>query len=221
MIIYDWPMVLAANAERFHIDARTRSGGETTAGREQIVSSGVARWVATLTVPLYTPQTIRAMRSLLAKLDGRANGVRVRVCDCVNGNTLIPTIHDIRYSDKSRHSDTAGFMQGGTPPTIAADAAVGAAQIVILNGSTELPVLEGSFLGVGGHLYVVVGVTPEEDETTTLDIRPRLRTAIAVDDEVEWCNPTVPMRLTADDSGAFELQLSRTGVATLDLVEIY
>lgn len=221
MIIYDWPTILVANAERFHLDARSRSGGETVAGREQVVGSNLGRWIATLTVPLHTPAKIRAMRSLLARLDGRANAVRVGPCDCRNGNQLIPLIGGIPYDDDSFHSDGAGFQQGGTPPTISEPASAGATTITIFNGATILPVVEGSFLGVGGYLYVVVGVTPGEDETTELDIRPKLRTAVAADDEVEWCHARAPMRLTSDDSGAFELQLARTGTATLDLVEVY
>ncbi|WP_343711913.1 hypothetical protein [Inquilinus sp.] len=221
MIIYDWPSILVANAERFHIDARTRSGGETINGREQVVGSGLGRWVATLTVPLNTPAKIRAMRSLLAKLDGRSNGVRVGPCDCRNGNRLVPIIGGIPYGDQSLHTDGAGFMQGGIAPVIAAPAAAGSTQITIQNGSTQLPVLEGSFLGVGGYLYVVVGVTPNPDETTGLDIRPKLRTAVSEDDPVEWCKARAPMRLAADDSGAFEVQLARMGTATLDLVEVW
>lgn len=221
MITYDWPAVLVANAEMFRIDARTRSGGEGVNGREQVVFSGLGRWVATLTVPLHTPVKIRAMRSLLAKLDGRTNAVRVGPCDCRNGNQIIPVIGGIPYSDKSRHTDGAGFMQGGTAPTIAEDAAAGATQIKILNGSTVLPVLEGTFLGVGGYLYLIVGVTALPGEETLLDIRPKLRTAVSEDDPIEWCHARAPMRLRADDSGAFELQLARTGTASLDLIEVW
>jgi hypothetical protein len=223
MIIYDWPSILVANAERFHIDARTRSGGETTTGREQVVSSGVSRWVATLTVPLHTPAKIRAMRSLLAKLDGRANAVRVGPCDCRNGNRLIPIIGGIPYSDDSFHTDGSGFSQGGTAPTIPDDhaAAAGNLQITIDNGATQTPVLDGSFFGAGGYLYVAVGVTPLPGEMTLIDLRPKLRTALPVGAQIDWCHGRVPMRLTADDSGAFELQLARTGTATLDLVEVY
>jgi hypothetical protein len=223
MIIYDWPPILSARAERFHIDARSRSGGETTNGREQIVSSGVARWVATLTVPLYSPQTIRAMRALLARLDGRANGVRVRVCECANGNVLIPVIGGIPYSPTGAfHTPTgAGLSIGGNAPYVLTSAAAGSTQVEIFNGSTELPVLEGAHFGLGGYLYVIIGATPQPGESTLLDIRPRLRTAAAADDVIEWCSPTVPMRLSSDDSGAFELELSRTGTSVLDLVEIY
>ncbi|MGK9168032.1 hypothetical protein KXR53_17115 [Inquilinus limosus] len=221
MIIYDWPTILVANAEMFRIDARTRSGGETITGREQAVSSGLGRWIARLTVPLHTPAKIRAMRSLLAKLEGRTNGVRVGPCDCRNGNRIIPIVGDIPYSDQAPHTDGAGFSQGGIAPTIAEPAAAGALHVAILNGSTQLPVLEGSFIGVGGYLYVVVGVTPQPDETTELDIRPKLRTPVAAGDAVEWCRARAPMRLVTDDSGEFELQLARMGTATLDLVEVW
>lgn len=223
MIIYDWPAILVANAERFHIDARSRSGGETISGREQVVGSNLGRWVATLTVPLHTPAKIRAMRSLLARLDGRTNAVRVGPCDCRNGNRLIPTVGGIPYDDESFHTDGAGFMQGGSLPVIATGeaAAPGDTQITIENGSTLTPVLEGSFLGAGGYLYVTVGATALPDEKTLLEIRPKLRTALAEGAEIDWCHGRVPMRLTADDSGAFELQLARTGTATLDLVEVY
>lgn len=221
MIIYDWPPILVANAETFRIDARTRSGGETISGREQVVASGLGRWVAQLTVPLHTPAKIRAMRSLLARLDGRTNAVRVGPCDCRNGNRLIPMVGDIPYSDRSLHSDGAGFEQGGIAPALAALAEAGDTAIRIFNGSTMLPVLEGSFLGIGGHLHVVVGVDPQPAEETVLDIRPKLRADAPLGAPVEWCRARAPMRLAADDSGAFELQLARTGTATLDLVEVW
>jgi hypothetical protein len=221
MITYDWPTILVANAETFRIDARTRSGGETTNGREQVVSSGLGRWIARLTVPLHTPAKIRAARSLLAKLDGRANAVNVGPCDCRNGNRLGLFIDGIPYSDQSLHSDDAGFQQGGVPAKVLTAAAAGATQVEIDIGSTKLPLLEGSFIGLGGYLYVVVGVTDQPDEEALLDIRPRLRTPLAEGALVKWRHARLPMRLQADDSGAFELQLARTGTATFDLVEVF
>ncbi|MDR6289990.1 MULTISPECIES: hypothetical protein [Inquilinus] len=221
MIIYDWPSILVANAETFRIDARTRSGGETIQGREQAVSSGLGRWIARLTVPLHTPAKIRAARALLAKLDGRANAVRVGPCDCRNGNQIIPLIGGIPYSDKTSHTDGSRFQQGGTPPVVAADAAAGAYQVQVDVGATMVPVLDGTFVGLGGYLYVITGATPLPGEEALLDIRPRLRTPLDADDPVEWCHARLPMRLMTDDSGAFELQLARTGNATFDLVEVF
>jgi hypothetical protein len=221
MITYNWPTILVANAELFRIDARTRSGGETITGREQAVSSGLGRWMARLTVPLHTPAKVRAARSLLARLDGRANAVRVGPCDCRNGNRIAPVVGDIPYSDDALHSDGAGFRQGGAAPIISLPVAAGATQIQIAIGSTMLPLLDGTFIGVGGYLYVVVGATDLPGEEAMLDIRPRLRTALADGDPVEWCHARLPMRLQADDSGAFELQLARTGTATFDLVEVF
>lgn len=222
MVIYDWPGILVANAEIFRLDARTRSGGETVQGREQVVSSGLARWTARLTVPLHTPAKIRAARSLLARLDGRANAVRVGPCDCRNGNQIIPLVGGIPYSpNRAFHTDGAGHSQGGKLPTVSADAGAGAVQVSVELGATAVPVLDGTFVGLGGYLYVIVGATPQPGETALLDIRPRLRTALVAGDPVEWCHARLPMRLMTDDSGTFELQLARTGTATLDLVEVY
>lgn len=222
MILVPFPSgILKPNADRVWIDYRTRSGGETTAGRQQIVGSGVARWMMSLTFPLYSRETILAFRAWLAQMEGRANYTMIGPCDCSNANRLIPTVGGIPYDDDSFHTDGAGFSQGGAPPTVAVIASAGATQITIINGSTELPVLAGSYLGVGGYMYVVVGSTALPDEQTLLDIRPKLRTALAVDAVVDWCEARGPFRLVNDDSGVFDLQLSRIGTATLDLVEVY
>lgn len=221
MIEVPFPSIVKPNADRVWIDYRTRSGGETIPGRQQVVSSGVARWMMSLTFPLYNRETILAFRAWLAMMEGRANYTRVGPCDCSNGNRLIPIVGGIPYSDKAKHSDGAGFSQGGVSPSIAVGAAAGAVQIVVNNGSTELPVVVGSFLGVGGYLYLIVGATPQEGETTLLDIRPKLRTAISEDAPVDWCDARGPFRLLNDDSGVFDLQLSRYGTATVDLVEFY
>jgi len=185
------------------------------------VSSGLGRWIARLTVPLHTPAKIRAARRLLALLDGRANAVRVGPCDCRNGNQISPLIGGIPYSDDALHSDGAGFQQGGEPPVVAASALAGAYQAQIDVASTMVPVLGGTFVGLGGYLYVITDAATLPGEEALLDLRPRLRTALAVDDPVEWCHARLPMRLMTDDSGAFELQLARTGTATFDLVEVY
>lgn len=224
MILVDFPWsVVKPNADRVWLDARTRSGGETINGREQAVGSGLGRWRMTLTFPLYTREIILAYRAWLARMDGRSNYTMIGPCDCSNGNQISPIIGGIPYSDESFHSDGAGFMQGGTPATIADDhpAAIGDLQITINNGSTETPVLAGSFFGAGGYLYLVVGVTALPGEQTLLDIRPKLRAALPVDAQIDWCNGRGPFRLVGDDSGVFDLQLGRYGTATLDLVEVW
>lgn len=224
MILVPFPSgIVKPNADRVWIDYRTRSGGETTAGRQQVVSSGVARWMMSLTFPLFNRETILAFRAWLALMEGRANYTQIGPCDCSNGNRLIPTVGGIPYDDQAFHTDGAGFMQGGAPPVIAEahPASAGATQITIENGSTQTPVLAGSFLGVGGYMYVVVGATALPDEMTLLDIRPKLRTALAEGVVVDWCEARGPFRLLNDDSGVFDLQLSRVGTATVDLVEFY
>ncbi len=201
MIIYDWPTLLTANGERFHLDARTRSGGETINGREQAVGSGLGRWVATLTVPLHTPAKIRAMRSLLAKLDGRSNGVRVGPCDGPNSALLMPQWASVK-------------------PILTAPANVGDTAISLELGRTTA-FGEGNYIGLAGYLYLVVGVTDLGRGVYEAAVRPKLRVGAGASAQIEVMKPQCPMRLAADDSGAFELQLARTGTATLDLVEVY
>lgn len=214
--------IISVSAESWPLDARSRSGGETTTGGEQVVSSGLGRWRPRLTFPLFTPERIRAFRAWLWQMDGRANFSRIGPCDLANGNQITPFHGGIPYSpDHAFHTDGAGFSQGGVPSTVSAIAAIGAMQVQIDVASVAVPVLTGTFIGFGGYLYGIVGATALPGEEALLDIRPRLRTALAVDDPVEFAHPRAPMRLLTDDSGAFELQLARTGTATLDLVEVF
>lgn len=225
MITVPFPYgILSPTAETWAIDARTRSGGETINGREQVISSGLGRWRAVgLSFPLYSPETIRAARSWLALMDGRSNMTMLGPCDCRNGNQISPVIGGIPYSPTGAfHTPTgAGFSIGGTVPKVSVVAAAGAIQVQIDLASTALPLLTGTFIGLGGYLYLVVGSTPQADEHALLDIRPKLRTALAVDAPVEFCHARAPMRLMSDDSGAFETQLSRTGTMTIDMIEVF
>ncbi len=151
-------------------------------GREQVVTSNLGRWVAQLTVPLHTPAKIRAMRSLLARLDGRTNAVRVGPCDCRNGNRLIPAVGGIPYDDDRRcHIDGAGFMQGG---------ALRRSRKTRRRRPGTLQITIEQRLDAGCRCWKVVPWRRRlplrhgrrrpalPDEKTLLDIRPKLRTAL-------------------------------------------
>lgn len=219
MIIYDWPAGLSVTSENWRIDARTRSGGETITGREQVTSSGLARWVANIVVPAYSPHTIRTLRALIAKLDGRENAVRVGPCDCINGPGGSGLITGIPYGDGSFHTDGTGFQQGGAGPAVAAAAGAGDVSVIIDVGSTLVPIPEGVYFGVGGRLHLLLGYTSLPYETAQLDFKPKLRGPLAEGDPVLWCRARVPMHLATDDAASLELQLARTGSVSFDFVE--
>lgn len=229
--IYDKPPGLMMRSEMWHVDARTRSGGETINGREQVVFSGLGRWIASVTFAGFDPPSVRTIRALVAKMEGRLNAVRIGPCDCVNAPPNVPLVHGIPYSDNSRHTDGAGFAQGGVPPVVIeqvtnAQALAGAWSVKIMIGSTLVPIPEGVYIGLAGRLYIVVGYTALENETAQLDLRPRIRPsttdpliAIPEGETVLWCGARCPMRFARDDVGQLMLQLGRTGEATFDMVE--
>lgn len=228
MIIYDKPTGLWMKMEMWRIDPRSRSGGETINGREQVVTSLLGRWAASITFSGHSPASIRTIRSLVAKMDGRANAVRIGPCDCSNAPPGVPLFHGIPYDDQTHHSDGAGFMQGGIGPVVVADAAPDAVTVDIMVGSTIVPIPEGVYIGLAGRLYIVVGYTALENETARLEIRPKLRPrpvpadpliAVPEGEPVLFCGARVPMRFTADDSGTLPLTLARYGEATFDMAE--
>ncbi len=136
MVIYDWPSILVPSAETFRIDARTRSVARRSLAVSRWSDRALGRWVAKMTVPLNTPAKIRAMRALLAKLDGRSNGVRVGPCDGPNG-ALLPT----RWPSAS--------------PSLTSAAVAGEAAIKIELGRTT-GFSEGVYIGLAGYLHPVV-----------------------------------------------------------------
>jgi hypothetical protein len=79
----------------------------------------------------------------------------------------------------------------------------------------------GSYIGLGDYLYLIIGVAPQPNNETVLTLTPKLRAAVPIDTVVEWCKARCPMRLTADDSGRYDLSLGRYGTTTLDLVEVW
>lgn len=222
MLTIPFPTVLSANVENWWLDARTRSGGETIDGREQVISSGLGRWRATVTIPLFERPRILAYRSWLIRMDGRSNLTNIGPCDCANGNVIRPLIGGIPYSpDEAFHTDGAGFSQGGNPASVTTIAAIGSTTVQIDLGGTASPPVAGSFVGLGGYLYVVTSIIVLPGELATITVLPKLRTALAVDDPVEWCHARCPMRFLSDDTGQFELTLGRFGTATLELVEVF
>lgn len=221
MLLIPFPSILVPTVQRWWLDARTRSGGETVSGREQVVSSGLGRWKASLSFPLINREMILAFRAWITQMDGRANRTMIGPCDCSIGNRFGPAFGGIPHSDQTMFGDGAGYAQGSVPAEAVAVAAAGTYEVRIYNGSTELPILVGSYIGLAGFFYVIVSATPQADNETVLGILPKLRAPVPIGSPIDWCHARAPMRLATDESGAFDLNLSRYGNPTLDLVEVW
>lgn len=219
METYSFPAPLRATSQSWRLDARTRSGGETVTGREQVVSSGLSRWVATLSIPLFNRETILAHAALLAQLDGRANAVRLPFCLGTNGARVLPLLNGLPYAGKNlwlRPGIKADSL--GVAPTVRVTAPAGATQIVI-NPGTLVGMGPGVAFGLGERLYLCTDY--HGAAVATIEFRPKLRFQINAGTAVVWKSPRCIMRLRSDDSGAADIQLGRTGGATFEFVEVW
>lgn len=214
MIVYSWSDALSITEAMWRIDARTRSGGETVGGREQVVSSGLGRWVASVTVPLHDRASILAHAVLLDKLDGRANAVAVPLCQA-HGSRVLPLVNGVPYSGAGLHLRRGQRPEDlGVAPTVAAIAAAGATSVT-LNLGTLVGLEPGVVIGFGNRFHRITDTLGP----AAYAIWPKLREIVPAGTAVEWKAPRNLMRLRADDSGSASLSLGRYGVATFDFVE--
>lgn len=224
-----WPESLVPAAESWVPRGGTRSGGQSFEGSEQVVASPTARWKATLSVPCVTPAAVLAMRRVLAL--GRAQAWRVGPLEVTRapwnvdlvGGRITPGRAALR-PDVYR-GDLAPDLDFRLAEPAAANAT--ALRLARRRGGILQP---GHVLAIGGRLHVVVDL-PEGElaapglqgpaGTVAVAIRPWLRADHAAGTPVEFGRPRGTMRLAADDTGALELQLSRLGTVSLDLVEVF
>lgn len=225
MLIYEWPAVLQITGRPWKMDARTRSGGETVTGRGLSVSSGYGLWRATIIAPIRTRAQQLAARALEVQLGGTAHAVMVGPHDCVNAPRVSPVVLDIPHSDGTLHSDDTGYSQGGVPPKVLEDAAVGDVGIIVATGSA-LRLDPGAYIGLGAgngrRLYRIASISagPSAD-TLSLIVWPPLRAAVSAGAAIELSAPVAPMRQVTDD--AFELDIGpeqRLGTLTIEMVEV-
>lgn len=225
-IVYNLPDVwdrLIPQEEGWKIDARTRSGGEGVfTRREQVVSSGLGRWIGRRRVRVRTRSQLLAARQLIALLDGRANAIMAGPCDCLNAPIFGPLVDGIPYSQPVYHSDGSGFQQGGEPSTTTGSASAGDFKVFIDPGDATR-IEAGLYLGLNGYFYIITRIVSIHPVSGVIEaaIKPRLRNAVPIGTEVEWCKPRAPMRLANDDVGFLMVQLSKFGDFNIELEEYY
>lgn len=231
-----WPTVLVPSSESWRLEGGSRSGGRSLTGAEQVVVGPSARWRATLTIPVHTPAKVLAFRALLAALDGRAGTVLVGPIEVTRAPWFIDPLTGGRITYRRGARDAAIDPAYDTNPDTSADldfrvsgaAALNATALTIqrVRGGLLLP---GMKFSIADRMHVITALTTLDpaDPATGLAVpgtigiqfRPWLRAAAPAGGLIEFGTPRCVMRLASDDTGALELQLSRYGSVTLDLVE--
>lgn len=230
-----WPSILVPSSESWNVNrGASRSGGRSLTNQEQVVVGPSGYVTATLTVPCNKPARVLAMRALLAGLDGRAGTVLVGpfevtrapwFTDPLTGGKITygmgakDAAIDPAYETNPDTASTLDFKVGN-PAAMNATAL----NITVNRGGRIEP---GMFFSVGGRLHIITAVTaqdvtpPNGPGAANVNFRPWLRSDYPTGTVIEFGKPLATMRLASDDTGAMELQLSRYGTVTLDLVEAF
>lgn len=226
-----WPSVLMPSSEDWSLRGGTRSGGQTFQGNEQIVASPTARWRATLSIPCWEPEHVRALRRVVAM--GRPQTWLVGPYEVERAPWNVDFIGGkITYAQGEK--DGPAWEAGTDTSSILNFQLYGAAalndpglSILRVKGGVLEP---GMLFSLGGRLHIISAL---DGETGTpggqgaanallgVYIRPWARAAYPVATPVEFGRPVCTMRLASDDTGALELQLSRYGTVTVELVEAF
>ncbi|MGY2052967.1 hypothetical protein [Methylobacterium sp. JK268] len=229
-----WPSALIPSSENWRPHGGTRTGGQALDGSEQLVASPSMRWMATLTIPCHTKARILAARRVIAYgraqtwLVGPWEYSRVPWATDAYGRLITPDLLRRPSLDGTPFADAGATAIADTlvPATVASAAALNATTLTLARTlgtvfrdpdvvSTTLGDLEpGMLFGIAGRLHAIVEVGG-----ATVSFRPWLRAAAPAGTPVDLVSPQCTMRLASDDTGPLELQLSRFGTITLDLIE--
>ncbi|WP_136440295.1 hypothetical protein [Pacificoceanicola onchidii] len=199
------PALLRRAHENFWLDLDDVSTGPGLDGREQVLYSENRRWIGRLDLIRLRPDAMRQAIVIGDRLRGRANVLRVTLCnhrtlvfsgdahqfwrdaglspdDISRGHTL--------FDDGSTFDDGAGFaLPDVGEPTVVADAPAGASEIQ-LDGYLGRNISVAAYFSIADFLYRV-----EANVDGQIRFNPPLRQAVAAGDQANVTNPTVRVRL--------------------------
>jgi hypothetical protein len=218
--IIDWPASLRPRGGAgFTLNERSRSGGMSLSGIEQVIGTGAAAWTYEASIDLRSRSSILAFRGLIAALDGRAGVVRVTHCDMDRSPRFVSGLGASLGSTFSTGATFAtGARFGNTRASMPVNSAAAGATTITATIPTSWILVPGHRIGIAEGLYEVRSVS-RVDTTVTLTIRPGLRAAIGAGAYIVLDKPSCLMRLDADAASRVELDLGRFGAASVRMTE--
>ncbi|WP_342163084.1 hypothetical protein [Methylobacterium sp. SD21] len=228
-----WNPILVPSAEQWGLKNATRTGGQSFSGVEQLSDSPAARWGASLTIPCGTQGKVLAMRAAIAL--GRSQVWIIGPVETARAPWFVDPLTGGRISYAMGAADAATDPAFETNPDTASTLDFRAAGPVAMN-ATAMTIQRnrggllqpGMMFSIGNRLHLLTDLlTPDPGADAGyaqagqigVGIRPWTRADYAAGAPVEFGRPVCRMRLASDDTGALQLQLSRTGSVSLDLIE--
>lgn len=184
----DWPDSLPFTSYRLDLISRTRTGGPSISGVEQVLAPLSSIWRLNASVQLSSDAQVRAFRAFRAQVQGRYNRVKFQL-DAV-----------------AKIQATASAL-ANSPGSATAGAIVGATSVAV--NKATLGLLAGHWVTINNRLYEVVA-----DTLGAITIQPPLRDVVTTADAIHTA-PYFIGRAATDE--AFALPVDRIGHAALSL----
>ncbi|PZR85279.1 MAG: hypothetical protein DI537_31220 [Stutzerimonas stutzeri] len=181
-----------------------------------------------MTIPIRNDDQILAARAFFTGLDGRAGVFEAGPLDLRRvpwqvdqyGRKISPKTARRPQLDGTVFADPPLLVQSLVTAVAGVNVGLGSTNfaITVIKGS---PPKAGNYFEVGGRLYMITQAYGTADQTTTVAIRPPLRTAVFAGYPVALVSPRGPFRLASDDLGGLDLDLGRFATLQLELVEAF
>lgn len=227
----EWPTVdgvrFAPAQMTCELAFKSRSGGLTINGSEQVVGTRGERWEASMTLPAMSPPRVVAWQGFLAQMRGRV------------GSVLMPAFPVNRppYVRDAFGRQITPDMFRGIPGVAGGRFAVRpgpGAQIVVTvsgafaAGSTQIvlnlvsvgEIAVGHRFSIGPRLYSILSIA-RDGGRITVEIAPPLRKAVQDGDAAEFLNPVCQMKFATDNEGVLQMDYARIARPTVNFVEAY
>jgi hypothetical protein len=235
--IYEWPRDWYQFTNvTFPLRASSQTSPRPWAGGNNVYGPHVQMWLPKLTVSVQVDPVWQAMAAFFSRLGGQAGLLRIghvtRTSPQYN-RSFLPGRE--AWSDGTFFDDGTGFVSGLLPPTaFVLEAAMRGAIFLKIGGlpaSINRALRRGDLfeIRIGGiatatpHLYeIMVDGATDSDGNIGIEIRPPLRTNVAIGDQVVLEYPTSTFHLIDDTQGDIELTapvLANFGFSLVEAIE--
>jgi len=219
-----WPRgLLPPREERLALSGMVTTGGMSIGGISQTTNStGGGFWTLQQTgIWVRTRDQVRAWRALEAILDGGVTGIIVPFCDRRFAPTSVTGI--VPHSDGAFFFDDTGYESGASAVTFDQDAALRATTVFLDVGAIELQGGEHFTVNHEGapRLYRIARVIEQVGDVAEVQIRPPLRAAVTAATDADFANPRCVMKLASADEMPLNLELGKSGQASVRFVEAF
>lgn len=180
--------------------AATIGGGTALTRKEPAIDSGAGYWrIEYGGIPINSRARILLWRKLEVMLEGRAREISLPIYD-------------------GKRAPWLGAPGGAITATANAAAAIGATSMSI-NATSSGALKVGQFFSPAGRLHRITRINSTVGSVYGVNIWPKLRDAIGSGDALDFRRPTCRCRLANDDGMALNLELLRSGDASVTFEE--